>query len=142
MSLLYSHHSSRPAPLPFRITLPNGFTRTDPSTFTETEITAAGFTGPYTEPIYDSKIETLDWNGTEYVKRLYNAEELEAQWNIIRLERDKLLKSSDYTQISDYDLGIENVEEWKTYRQSLRDLPETQTNPFDISWPNLPELNK
>ncbi len=59
--MLYSLHGNRPAPLPFRITLPNGFTRTDPSTFTEDEILAAGFTGPYTEPPYDSATEQLDW---------------------------------------------------------------------------------
>lgn len=58
---LYSLHSARPAPLPFRITLPDGFTRTDPSTFTEDEIASAGFTGPYVEPPYDPATEQLDW---------------------------------------------------------------------------------
>jgi hypothetical protein len=59
--MLYSLHGARPAPLPFRITLPNGFTRTDPSTFTEDEILIAGFTGPYVEPPYDPATEQLDW---------------------------------------------------------------------------------
>lgn len=59
--MLYSFNGCRPEPLPFRITLPNGFTRTDPSTFTEDEISAAGFTGPYTEPAYDTAKEQLDW---------------------------------------------------------------------------------
>ena len=59
--MLYSFNGSRPAPLSFRITLPNGFTRTDPSTFTEDEILAAGFTGPYTEPAYDPATEQLEW---------------------------------------------------------------------------------
>ena len=61
MTILYSHNTARPEPLPFRITLPNGFTRTDPSTFTEDEITAAGFSGPYTEPAYDPATEQLEW---------------------------------------------------------------------------------
>jgi hypothetical protein len=61
MTLLYSHNNARPEPLPFRITLPNGFTRTDPSTFTEDEILAAGFTGPYAELPYDPAAEQLDW---------------------------------------------------------------------------------
>jgi hypothetical protein len=61
MAALYSLHGSRPAPLPFRITLPDGFTRTDPNTFTEDEIVAAGFTGPFTEPTYDPATERLDW---------------------------------------------------------------------------------
>lgn len=65
--MLYSFNGTRPAPLPFRITLPNGFTRTDPSTFTEDEITAAGFTGPYTEPAYDPTTEQLDWVDDAFV---------------------------------------------------------------------------
>lgn len=59
--MLYSFNGSRPDPLPFRITLPNGFTRTDPTTFTEDEIAAAGFAGPYTEPAYDPTTQQLDW---------------------------------------------------------------------------------
>lgn len=59
--MLYSHNGARPEPLPFRITLPSGFTRTDPSTFTEAEITAAGFTGPYTKPSYNPSTEELAW---------------------------------------------------------------------------------
>jgi hypothetical protein len=65
--MLYSLHGSRPAPLPFRISLPNGFTRTDPSTFTEDEIIVAGFTGPYIEPAYDSVTEQLVWLNGQYV---------------------------------------------------------------------------
>ena len=67
MTTLYSLNGTRPTPLPFRITLPNGFTRTDPSTFTEDEITAAGFTGPYDEPAYDPATQQLDWIDGAYV---------------------------------------------------------------------------
>jgi hypothetical protein len=141
MTLLYSHNNARPEPLPFRIALPNGFTRTDPSTFTEDEITAAGFTGPFTEPSYDAKTEVLDWDGENYFVRPYNTQELEDQWNKVREQRNQLLKDSDWTQISDYDLGLENKEQWATYRQELRDLPEVQSNPFDISYPDIPELS-
>ena len=67
MTLLYSHNGDRPQPLPFRITMPDGFTRTDPSTFTDEEITAAGFTGPYTEPVYDRETEQLNWIDNTFV---------------------------------------------------------------------------
>jgi hypothetical protein len=59
--MLYSLNNARPEPLPFRIVLPNGFTRTDPSSFTEDEISAAGFTGPFVEPPYDPATEQLLW---------------------------------------------------------------------------------
>jgi len=61
MTLLYSQNGDRPQPLPFRITMPDGFTRTDPSTFTEEEIAAAGLIGPYIEPSYYPVTEQLDW---------------------------------------------------------------------------------
>jgi hypothetical protein len=47
--------------------LPTGFTRTDPSTFTEDEIRAAGFTGPYAPPPYDMATEQLGWVDGAYV---------------------------------------------------------------------------
>ena len=63
--MLYSLSGSRPAPLPFRIHI-NGTTRTDSSTFTEAEITAAGFTGPFVEPPYNTSTEQLNWSNGAY----------------------------------------------------------------------------
>jgi len=40
---------------------------------------------------------------------------------IIRTTRNELLTKSDWTQFVDVEL--DDKEEWKTYRQSLRDLP-------------------
>jgi hypothetical protein len=65
--MFYSFNGAYPAPLPFRITLPNGFTRTEPLTFTEAEIASAGFTGPYTEPVYDPDTEQLEWTDGAFV---------------------------------------------------------------------------
>ena len=47
--------------------MPDGFTRTDASTFTQDEIQAAGYSGPYTEPAYDAATEQLLWVNGEYV---------------------------------------------------------------------------
>ena len=47
--------------------MPDGFTRTDSSTYTQEEIQAAGFTGPYTEPSYNPSTEQLLWVNGEYV---------------------------------------------------------------------------
>jgi hypothetical protein len=65
--MLYSFNGAYPAPIPFRITLPNGFTRTEPVTFTEAEIASAGFTGPYTEPAYNPNTEQLEWTDGAFV---------------------------------------------------------------------------
>ena len=47
--------------------MPDGFTRTDASTFTQDEIQAAGYSGPYIEPSYNSSTEQLLWVNGEYV---------------------------------------------------------------------------
>ena len=93
---LYSLNNTRPAPLPFRITLPNGFTRTDPSTFTPEEIQAAGFTGPYTEPPYDPATEQLDWIDGEYVVSPLPPPPPQPDW---RSFKSGVLTSADVAQI-------------------------------------------
>ena len=65
--MLYSFRSQRPAPLPFRIRLSNGFTRTEPASFTAAEIFDAGYVGPYTEPAYNAATEQLLWVDGAYV---------------------------------------------------------------------------
>ena len=62
---LYSLNGESPVPMPFRIMMPSGFTRTDPSTFTDSEIAAAGYV-PVEQPEYDESTQALDWNGTEF----------------------------------------------------------------------------
>jgi len=49
----------------------------------------------------------------------------------IRNKRMSLLLSSDWTQVSDAPLSVENKALWITYRQDLRDLPE------DVNMTNL-----
>lgn len=61
----------------------------------------------------------------------------EQQWSSIRSRRNQLLAESDWTQISDSPLSVEEKELWATYRQELRDMTQ-QADPFDISWPTAP----
>ena len=135
---LYSHKNQYPQPIPNRIKFLDGFTRTDSSTFTPKELERAGYIGPFTIPSHDSKTETIEWTGTEFLVRPYNTQELEEQWTKIRAQRDQLLKDSDWTQIEDYEFDLPNIEDWKSYRQALRDLPEVETNPYDIQFPLSP----
>lgn len=58
--------------------------------------------------------------------------DLEATLNSIRLDRDKYLKLSDWTQALDNQLTEEQQEEWKVYRQKLRDMPNVYSeNPIE-----------
>jgi hypothetical protein len=60
-------------------------------------------------------------------------------WKKIRKERNQLLKDSDYIMVSDAPITTEKKEEWETYRQSLRDIPQTFSNPDDVTYPDKPE---
>ena len=56
-------------------------------------------------------------------------------WQTIRLDRNDRLNSSDHTQITDYP---GDKEAWSIYRQQLRDIPQTFTNPEEVVWPESP----
>ena len=64
--MLYSIHNQRPAPLPFRIRLSNGFTRYAHQPPTAEEIADAGYVA-FTEPAYDAATEQLLWVDGAYV---------------------------------------------------------------------------
>ena len=138
MAMLYSHRQATPGPLPHRIRFADGSTRTDASTFTPDELKRAGYSGPYQRPECNPKLETIDWDGEalEYVVRPYSFNELQTQHAKVRQRRIELLKASDWTQITDYDLGADR-EAWARLRQALRDLADAP-NPFDITWPQPP----
>lgn len=60
----------------------------------------------------------------------------------MKAERRDRLYDSDWTQGADSPLSTEKKAEWATYRQALRDLPDSHTNIIDtndIVWPEEPE---
>lgn len=57
---------------------------------------------------------------------------------IIRDMRDGLLEDSDWMMTTDSPLTDEKRTEWQTYRQALRDLPQSNTDPFSIVFPTRP----
>lgn len=63
---------------------------------------------------------------------------IEDTFNMLRLTRNGRLSQSDWTQVPDAPLSVEQKEEWKVYRQALRDLPQNTLDPFDVAWPTPP----
>lgn len=57
----------------------------------------------------------------------------------VRAQRDRLLTSSDWTQLEDYVKN--NKPAWKTYRQALRDVPQQSTFPDIVIWPTAPDAS-
>ena len=103
------------------------------------------------------------WNGDEYsgltwldsgtapteseidaeVTRLNNAEPI----RLFRIERDKRLTDCDWIITMHKELGTNIPAAWKTYRQSLRDLPASASPSLDsygdldltsVTWPTEP----
>jgi hypothetical protein len=64
---------------------------------------------------------------------------MNVNWNVIREIRDQLLKSSDWTQMSDTELSEEKKEQWKEYRKNLRNVPASFRSPRDVEWPQVPK---
>ena len=53
-------------------------------------------------------------------------------------DRNALLVDSDWTQMPDSPLTDAKKAEWATYRQALRDLPETTTDYSNVTFPTQP----
>tara|TARA_B100000497_G_scaffold1120_1_gene1345 strand:+ start:2791 stop:3273 length:483 start_codon:yes stop_codon:yes gene_type:complete len=59
------------------------------------------------------------------------------------LERNRFLLSSDWTQAMDVPLTESKLQEWRVYRQQLRDLPDNVQDNLssvaEVVWPTIPE---
>ena len=66
------------------------------------------------------------------------AEAADLDLGFVRSRRNGMLRNTDWTQIGDAALGDHTAEEWATYRQSLRDVPQTYSRVSEVVWPNDP----
>jgi hypothetical protein len=86
---------------------------------------------------YDERPQPTEEEIQAKIAELQAAEPL----RLLRLERTRLLQQSDWMANSD----VVMTDEWRVYRQALRDLPETQTpalddngNLINVEWPTPP----
>ena len=135
--MLYTniYTGSLPNTLPNRIRLSDGTTRTDASTFTLEEIADAGYIEVEDPPnaVYPNKVV---WTGTLWAIEEPSELDIEMQWNSVRQYRNSLLAQSDVEVLKCYELGIPVPANIVQYRQTLRDLPQVQTDPYAILWPS------
>lgn len=134
---LYSYKGSEPTSLPNKITLSNGKSRTDSSSFSAEELKDAGFTGPYTVPSFDQEYQKLSWN-SESLSYVVTDISDDVLWENIKKERNRLLSESDWTMAADTP-GEINLIEWTKYRQRLRDLTESYSSPKEVVFPFKPD---
>jgi len=84
------------------------------------------------EEIAQVELKNKTWNDQAYERKMAD----------LRQQRNQLLQQSDWMANSDVTMS----EEWRVYRQALRDLPNTQTPSLDengqltnITWPEKPQ---
>ena len=84
---------------------------------------------------YDGTIKPTKEEFDKKINELLNIE----FYKTLRRERNKKLVESDWTQMND--VVLSNADEWKTYRQALRDLPENvvpTSEDMDALFPTKP----
>jgi len=145
--MFYSFKGQVPAPIPHRIILSSGLSRTDASTFTPEEILNAGYTESQRMPqVSNSQVVTWDMQTISWQIRDKIPEELavetQVQWNRVRAQRDSLMGKHDWMYARherEARLGLPHVvsiESLDTYMQALADITQ-QSDPFAIVWPEF-----
>ena len=83
--------------------------------------------------------EYIELTAEEIKEMEDRAAEADLNLDMVRGQRNGLLRDSDWTQIADASLGAHTAEEWATYRQELRDLPSAHSKVSEVVWPTPPE---
>ena len=136
--------------LPHRIRLSNGLTKTDNTTFTDSDLVSAGITTVADNPSYNTNTQKLVWNRetTEWDVTELTQDELDqitdSKWIQVRSQRNYLLSEADQRVLryqSEERAGItthtDSISDLDTYMQELRDIPQTNSNPDNIVWPTI-----
>ena len=91
----------------------------------------------------DGSVKTVPLNESEIAIR----EQQEKEWldglpamqlQELRQNRNQLLTECDWTQVADSPLSNEKKTEWAEYREKLRQLPQTEKDVSNPTWPSKP----
>ena len=146
--MLYSYKGQYPSALPERIRLSDGSTRTDSSSFTNEELTDAGYVSAGDPPSYDNDTQKVTWNDSSWEVVSLTSSEIASRvaelWEEVRQNRDDKIKEVEWRvmrNISETRQGVDttdNITDLDTYIQTLRDITSNTTNPLEVSWPDTP----
>ena len=76
--------------------------------------------------VFDDAEDMANWPN-------FQADSVAASATQVRAQRDALLAASDHMALAD-----RITDEWRTYRQALRDVPAQSGFPTNITWPVEP----
>lgn len=81
--------------------------------------------------------------GCQYIDGVFlpPPRDIEAEWEQVRTKRNQLLTESDVYVLPDRwaAMTLEQQQAWTDYRQALRDIPQTFSDPSDVVWPTKPQ---
>ena len=81
----------------------------------------------------DNKIKLRHVSNVEFINEI-----TQINFESLRSKRNELLKECDWITLKSYSRNEPVPEEWKTYMQTLRDLPANTTDPENPVWPQAP----
>jgi hypothetical protein len=91
-------------------------------------------TGVYGTPSLRLVCEWDDDKGVFPTSDEMTAAVVKGNWDRVRKERNELLTATDFYALTDVPMSADMT----TYRQALRDLPESVENSEDVVWPEKP----
>ena len=124
------------------ISFPKNLTEEILATFSVYQVDAVDIEDDYTKniiegtPIQSGSKYIQNWVITDATTEEIN-QRIEEKWYEVRIQRNNLLTESDWTQIQDSPITGSLLDDWKSYRQNLRDIT-SQSDPFNINWPVQP----
>lgn len=89
------------------------------------------------EPVYKNGRWVTEWSVETKSQETIDAEKLILETEI-RDTRDKKLEQTDWVAVKAFEEGISISQEWKDYRQALRDITAQADFPYTVSWPAEP----
>jgi len=81
----------------------------------------------------------VEWNNKQLTPIDYTSSiPVTLSWRDVKGRRNQLLSESDWTQLPDAVLTLEEKSAWQNYRQKLRDIPQDYATPDDVIFPTPP----
>jgi len=88
-------------------------------------------------PVLKDNNWIVGWDTIQKSQETIDSEKLALE-NKIRSIRDENLTETDWVPIKYLEDGISVPQEWKDYRQALRDIPKQENFPYAVTWPTKP----
>jgi len=119
------------------------FTEVVAPPYSDDDIALSGYTLAPDKPEYDPILQKCVWQKNNWLIVSSDAAiERENAWLDIRKVRQGILDSTDYIVDEYNNMSEEDVQAWKDYRQSLRDITQHRTGEIDdwkmVTWPDSP----